>query len=304
MDPTNRRGLFGAGAAAALPALALALDTTPTRAREVDPELPGHWTALLNLLGRHDMMFGPRDVLDSVRSELGVIAEHRRAARGELRVALMRVEACWSEFGSWLAHDCGDRRGRNVLLDRALHLAREAGYADMIAWAQARRAQWSDAPSALRVAEAGLRTPHAGAHARAMCGVRAAHAYACIGDAESAARSIAEAEHLAALESPPLPPPDAGMTDLLVRRWEARCWAALKPAKAIGMYDAILRVQPRDWTRERGLYLAYLANACAHTGELDRARAEGAKALAIAKQTRSTTAARELKQLGAMLRAA
>jgi hypothetical protein len=87
------------------------------------------------------------------------------------------------------------------------------------------------------------------------------------------------------------------MTDLLVRRWEANCWARLKPARAVGMYDDILRTQPRAWIREQGIYFAYLANACAAAGELDRARAEGAKALAIARQTRSTTAARELRRL-------
>ena len=48
----------------------------------------------------------------------------------------------------------------------------------------------------------------------------------------------------------------------------------------------------------------HLALACALAGERDRAEAEGAKALAIYKQTRSATAARELKQLGAVLQAA
>jgi hypothetical protein len=137
-----------------------------------------------------------------------------------------------------------------------------------------------------------------------MCATRVAHAHACIGDADAAARSIAESERLVGEDSPPLPPPDHGVTYLLVRRWEARCWAALKPARAIELYDDILRDQPRAWVRENGLYLAYLANACAAAGELDRARAEGARAFAIAKQTQSTTAARELKRLGAALSAA
>jgi len=298
VEPTNRRGLLGAGTAAALGTAGV---VAPAAARDIDPELPTHWIDLLNVLSQHDDTFGPRTVRDAVRRELRVIAEHRRAARLDLRTALMRVEACWSEFGAWLAHDCGDGRGRDAMLDRALHLAREAHYADMIAWTRARLSQWSTGSTAVRHAEAGLRTPSAGAHARAMCATRVAYAHACMGDAEAAERSIAEAERLAAEEGPPLPPPDAGMTDLLVRRWEARCWATLKPARAVGMYDEILRTQPRVWVREQGVYLAYLANACADAGELDRARAEGAKALAIAKQTRSTTAARELHRLRATL---
>ena len=46
---------------------------------------------------------------------------------------------------------------------------------------------------------------------------------------------------------------------------------------------------------------ARLAIACARAGELDRARAEGRKALAIARQTKSVTATRELKRLGTAL---
>jgi transcriptional regulator with XRE-family HTH domain len=303
VEPTDRRGLLGAAGAGAL-GLSV-VHVAPATASEVDPELPAHWTRLLNLLSSHDNAFGPRAVLDAVRHELKIITAYRKVARGALRIELMRVEACWCEFGSWLAHDCGNVRGRGALLDRALHLAREADYADMIAWAHARQAQWADAPAlALRYAEAGMRTPRAGAHTRALCATRVAYSHARLGNVAAVERSIADAERLASLESPPLPPPDPGMTDLFVGRWEARCWAALKPARAIGLYDAILRDQPRTWVREQGLYLAYVANACADAGELDRARAEGAKAWAIVKQTRSATAARELKRLQHALAAA
>jgi hypothetical protein len=116
-------------------------------------------------------------------------------------------------------------------------------------------------------------------------------------------RSIAEAETLLAQDSPPLPPPGPGMSELLVRRWEARCWAELEPARGVALYDDIMRDWPRGWTRDGGLYLAYLALACACAGELDRARAEGRKALAIVRRTQSATAARELQQLGAALSA-
>jgi len=64
-----------------------------------------------------------------------------------------------------------------------------------------------------------------------------------------------------------------------------------------------LRGPARGRTRDVGLYLARLANACADAGELDRARAEGRKALAIARTTRSTVAARELRQLTETLNA-
>jgi transcriptional regulator with XRE-family HTH domain len=302
VEPTDRRGLLGAGAAVALGGLGVA--AAPARAGDVDPELPAHLTSLLNLLGRHDDAFGPRDAIGVVRRELRRIAGQRAVARGELRVALMRVEACWSEFGAWLAHDCGDERSRDALLDRALLLAREADYPDMLAWTRARQAQWSDAPQrAIRLAEDGLRTPLAGAHTRAMCATRAAYAYARNGDAQATAIALADAEHLASVESAPLPAPDYGMTELLIRRWEARCWAELDPAKGVLLYDTILRNQPRTWVREQGLYLAYVARASAAAGEVDRAKTDGARALAIFRQTQSATAGRELRQLGALLNA-
>jgi hypothetical protein len=78
----------------------------------------------------------------------------------------------------------------------------------------------------------------------------------------------------------------------------------LKPAIGVALYDGVLRAWPRGLTRDGGLYLARLARACADAGQLDRARAEGRKALAIAQATHSTVATRELGRLTAALSAA
>jgi transcriptional regulator with XRE-family HTH domain len=156
--------------------------------------------------------------------------------------------------------------------------------------------------SDVRIAETGLRTAHAGAHTRALCTVRAAHAHANLGNTDATERLLAKAHELANQDSaaPPLSV-SAALSEHVVRCWEARCWAALSPAKAVALYDGVLRAWPRHRTRDGGLYLARLAIACADAGELDRARAEGRKALAIARTTRSSVAARELKQLAAVL---
>lgn len=300
VDPTNRRGLLGGAAGAALGVAALG--AAPAAAREVDPELPAHWEHLFVLLDRHDAVYGPREVMDAVRRELRLIAEHRAAARGELRVALMRVEARWALYAAWLCEDTGDRRGRDALLERALRLAREADHPDLIAWASARQAQWAAPARAIRAAEAGLQTPRAGAHMRLLCTVRAAHAHAQIGEANAAARMISDAESL--LEQGRSAEDTFVRPDRVVRTWEARCWGTLASAKAIGLYEGVLRDWPRDRVRDAGLYRARLALACAGAGELDRARAEGRKALSIAKWTKSATATRELRRLRAALAAA
>jgi transcriptional regulator with XRE-family HTH domain len=297
VEPTNRRGLIGAGAAAAV-----GLSTTaPAAARKIDPELPTHWAHLLDLLGRLDAAFGPHEVLATVQNELGIIAEHREVAGGGLRVAFMRVEAHWAIYAGWLCEDTGDRRGRDALAERALRLALEADHPDVIAWTRARQAQWSDPARAVRLAESGLHTPRAGAHTRALCAVRAAHGHARMGDAQMTSRMLTEAQALLRQDSPPPPNTALPSTDRLVRCWEARCWSALEPAKGAELYDSVLGDWPRGWTRDGGLYRARLARACADAGERDRAEAEGRKALGIARATNSASAKRELRRLGRAL---
>jgi transcriptional regulator with XRE-family HTH domain len=306
VEPTNRRGLLGMGAGAALGGVGVA--ATPAAARDVDPELPAHLTQLLSLLGQHEAMFGPHDVLDSVRHQLSVIAEQRERARGELRVALMRVEARWAGLAAWLSEDTGQSRSRDACMERALRLAQEADYRDMVAYLHTLQsrfaAQERDARRAIRFAEVGLRVPGTSEQTRALCARQAALGYALGGDAAASERSLADAYGLLDSESPAPPWASAAVTHRYVRAGEARCWLWLQPSKAISMYEDALREWPRTRTRDGGLHQARLALACAAAGEHDRAAAEGRKALTIARTTKSSVAARELKQLGAMMRAA
>ncbi|MGI9099884.1 MAG: helix-turn-helix domain-containing protein [Solirubrobacteraceae bacterium] len=308
VDPTNRRGLLGAGAGAAA-ALGLSGVAAPTQARQIDPDLPAHWTALLNLLDRHDAMFGPHDVLASVLRELHVIAEHRQIALGELRAELMRVEARWAEFAAFLSNDAGQRApSRTAWVDRAARLAQEAGDPDTLALARMRQCQWAmqelDGRRAVAYAEEALGVSGMSEQTRARCALRAAHGHALAGDAVACERHLADA--YAALWSGPAPAvPPGAVTPSLVRVSEARCFAWMQqPRKAIPLYEAALREWPRDQMRDGGLHQAGLARACAAVGERDRARAEGRKALAIARTTKSSVITRELKRLGAELRAA
>jgi hypothetical protein len=63
------------------------------------------------------------------------------------------------------------------------------------------------------------------------------------------------------------------------------------------MYESALREWPRDRARDGGLHQARLALACAVAGQHDRVTVEGRKALAIARTTKSSIAARELEHL-------
>jgi len=126
VEPTNRRGLLGAGAATALGGLGAA--AAPAAARDIDPALPAHWMRLLSLLGRHDSLHGPYDVLDTVCHELRVIAGHRQVAGRKLRVELLRVESHWTGFATWLTNDAGQVRSRDAWTNRAVQIAQESEY--------------------------------------------------------------------------------------------------------------------------------------------------------------------------------
>jgi hypothetical protein len=153
---------------------------------------------LMHVLRRHDAMCGPHDVLDTVRHELDLIAEHRAVARGDLRAQLLGVESRWSWLASWLGRDAGDARIADDFADRARRLAHEANYPDMAAYVLMRRSLWSapDARKATMLADAGSRIRGASAFIRALCALRVAHGHALAGDAAACQRSLADAQRL------------------------------------------------------------------------------------------------------------
>ena len=195
MDPLSRRSLFGAGVGAAF---GLNATTAPAAARQIDPRLVEHWMGLMHVLRRHDAMCGPHDVLDTVRHELDLIAEHRAVARGDLQAQLLGVESRWSWLASWLGRDAGDARIADDFADRARRLAHEANYPDMAAYVLMRRSLWSapDARKATMLADAGSRIRGASAFIRALCALRVAHGHALAGDAAACQRSLADAQRL------------------------------------------------------------------------------------------------------------
>lgn len=297
MEPTNRRGLIGAAGATALGA---SVAVAPAAAREIDPALPEHWSGLLRLLDRHDSMFGPRDVLAVVQRELRVIAEHRQAATGALRVELLGVESRWTEFAAFLAGDAGQWRPRAAYTDRAARLAEAADDPDTAALAWMRRSQWAieagDGRRAVAFAEAALRVPGASEATRGRCDLRAALGHALAGDAAVCQRHLDAARPLEERCGTP-----GAATLYNVRSYEARCWLWMQPSKAIPLYESALSEWPRDEPRCRGVHHGRLALAYAVTGERDWAEAEGRKALVILRSTGSSAIRADLKRLGAVL---
>jgi transcriptional regulator with XRE-family HTH domain len=305
VDPLSRRSLLGAGVGAVA---GLSATTAPAAARDVDPELVAHWTKLLRVLGRHDAAFGPHEVIALVRQELGLITEHRRVARGELRAQLVGVESRWAWFASWLSHDTGDWHRRDSWTARALRLAEAAEDDDMVAWVLMWQSRWAamrhDAPRAITLADTARQTRGTTDTIRGLCALREAHGHALANDGASCERTLADAHGLLDRAVPgdqATPWDDLGRQNLgsppCVLADEARCWLCLQPHTAIRTFEHVLRLWPRERVRGRGIQHARLALACAAADDPERAAAEGVTALEIARATRSDTTRRELKRL-------
>jgi hypothetical protein len=264
---------------------------------------------LLHLLGRHDAMCGPHDVLGNVCHEINLIAGHRKVARGDVRTQLLRVEARWSYFASWLSYDTGDTAHRDYWSERALRLAQEADYPDLVAWVLLRRSRWSieqrDAQRATAFAEAARRVTGTSGHIRALCTMRLAQAHALAQDTDACERSLATAHDLLGNVNP-ADAPDLcrlDVTSLWVMGDDPRCWLRLQPRKAIPMFERVLRLLPQERARKRGVHQAHLAMAYVAAGEPKRAAAEGMTALHIGHAIKSDVIARRLKSLDRQLSA-
>jgi transcriptional regulator with XRE-family HTH domain len=303
VEPISRRSLLGTAGAGAALGLGAAF-SAPASARQIDPALASHWADLLRVLNRHDANFGPHEVLPTVRREIGLIAEHRQLAGGELRTELLRTEARWAEFASWLSDDVGDVAGRDAWAERALGLAHELGDADLVAWLLMWRSQWaadqSDPRRAISFAQAAAGTRGTTKRIRGLSALEEAHGHALAHDAAACERSLAAADGLLGADA------DADARDDLssqhvtvpyVLAANARCWTSLAPRKAVATFEDALRAWPDDRQLGRGIRQAQLALGCAAAGELDRAASEGAKALDIAQRTRSDMIVRELRRL-------
>jgi transcriptional regulator with XRE-family HTH domain len=309
VDPLSRRNLFRAGTGATV-GLGLSPTTAPAATREIDPGLIEHWMQLMQLLDRHGGVFGSGEVFAAVRRELALIAQHRQIARGELRTQLLRVESRWSQFASWLSHDGGDPRQRDRLAERALRLAREGDYPEMVAYVLLRRSRWAiegdDARQAAALAQLAGRVRDTTPRMRALCALKQAHSHALANDAAACTSSLRDADALLdkADASQPDPLGDVARHEIsrpYVKADVARCRLWLQPARAVGAFEDVLRVWPSSRARDRGVQQARLALACAAADEPDRAAVEGIKALSIARTTKSDVTVRELKRLDRQL---
>ncbi|MGH2944365.1 MAG: hypothetical protein ACRDLN_16505, partial [Solirubrobacteraceae bacterium] len=244
---------------------------------DVDPELVEYWLELRSVLTGQDDMFGAA-VLSLAARGTRIIGRQRSAARGGLRVDLMRVEARWEMLLAWLRDDLGDNHA-TVDIERALRLALEAQDSLMVGFVLARQAERAvrlgAADAAVGLAQAARRQRDLTIHVRALAALYEALGHALAGNAYACERRLDEAHRLAESSE------DVDVAwDGLGRHYanratvlasEARCRLRLGQAeRALDAAEGALAGWPATRRRGGGLQRAGLAIACAAAGQTER----------------------------------
>ena len=306
VEPLDRREFLSEAAA-----LTLAVAPTSTIrgiAPRADPERVERSLEMFGLLADQDNVFGSRAVTAAVRRELAVTSRERQIARGRLRIDLLRVEARWAEFASWLSDDGGDTQAAEYWIDRAMTLSQESGDHLMTSYILMRQSQRAsergDAQRTVALARAAQRPRTLTPAVHALAAIREAQGHALGGNAAGCQSKLYDAHRLLddAGEQIPADPFDAlgahYATHAYVIVHEAQCWSWLRrDNKAATTMSRALASWPAALHRDAGLHHARLARARAANRQPDRAACDGIAALQIA---RATNSARIMLELGAL----
>lgn len=261
--------------------------------------LRDHYTA--------DNLLGPRVLLPVISAHLEAIEQLRHDASGRMLDELLRTGAGYAEFAGWLCHDTGDLAGAAAWCNRALEWAQAAGDDRMAAFVMMRRAAQSisarEGAYAVRLASAAqrYRSPET-TRVRAIAALTEAHGHAITGDAGEADRALDAAASL--VEGANGMILDGDPTDgrycelgLYLNISRAKCELELgRAAQAVEAFRLVLDTLPPDYHRDRGQYLARLAQAYILAGQPEEACAAAEESLAIAIATGSTRTIADLRR--------
>lgn len=281
------------------------------RPERVDRAVVDHLAALLELQRRVEDLLGAARVLPTTLAQLDTIDGLSRAARSDVRHALLSVGAQWRQFAAWQSQDLGRPAEALAHHDRALEAAQEIDDANMAVTVMSLKSHlaWSqrDPARAVGLAVAGQRHPDgASPGVRGLIAQQEARGRAMDGDADRAHRLLDLTDELTAqaAEHPEDEPVWTYFHDpgrVLFHRGVVDLELG-HDVRAADLFAAACDALPTVYRRDRARYAANLALAAARAGDVDRAVEAGLAALDLIRDTGSSHAVSDIHAVRTALR--
>lgn len=255
-----------------------------------------------------DNLIGPRALLPVITAHVSTVNALRKQVTGKAMDELLAIEAGYAEFAGWLSHDSGDLDSAKRWYNYAYETANAAGDERMSAFVLTRRAVQSigegDARYGAKLARMAQRDDSiTTARVRALAAQTEAVGHAISGNHSDTDRALDIAVHLTELGSGVLPDGDPSVgrycePGLYLKITNAKCQLELGRAEsAISAFRDVLGSLPSSYHRDRGNYLARLAQAYALAGEPVDACIAIEESLGIALATGSTRTFADLEKI-------
>lgn len=280
---------------------------TPRKASpKATPEVVGYLKSVFVQHVQAEPLVGPRFLVPAVQSQMPLIEELCKEARGPLRDEVIRVGARYSELLGWLHQDTGDSQSAMLWTNRALDYASELSDPGLSAYVFQRRsniaAEAGQAGYAVGLANAALKqAQELPPDVRAVALRARAYSEALLGHACESARALDDARGFA--DRSPDPHGLAPYCSVSYIDMEAATCALQlqRPEEAVRTLEASLTRWPAEQQRDRGLALARLATAYAQMEDVEGAYGAASQAAAIAQSTGSARILAELLRLQPLL---
>jgi transcriptional regulator with XRE-family HTH domain len=256
-----------------------------------------------------DNLLGPQLLLPALTMHLRTLEQMRSSAKGALLDEVLAVGAAYAEFAGWLSQDAGDPDGARTWYSRALEWAEAAGDVRLSSFVMTRRAVQAlhdnEADYAVRLAQAAQRdSSELTRRVRAIAAQTEGLAHALAGDAGEVERAMASADALIqslvdlSMDGDPSGGNRYCDLDLYLKISQAKALLTLGDADAaVTAFEVVLEALPESYRRDRGQYLARLAEAEGLAGLPEQGWASAREALVIAVETGSSRTVDDVRRV-------
>ncbi|WP_051021657.1 helix-turn-helix domain-containing protein [Nocardia araoensis] len=296
-EATNRRDFL------ALAGTTVPFVTTAPHARQVGAVELDEMRAKFIRLQDLDNLVGGGDTFHLYISELARTQQLLRHASysAATRVGLTELAGEQAQQAGWAAFDAGFPNQAFSLYAYSHRAAKEAGNLELAANALIQIAYATGDRNAVATADAACAAvgPDAPAQARALLAARRAWSLATIGDRDNAARALdAAASALDSDMSRPAAKWFAWMTHAELDIMIGRVWSVLHdPGKALAPLQRALDSYPDPWTRDKALYMTWLADSYLDAGNVEEAIRITENALTLAEKVASVRPLARVRQV-------